>query len=40
MTDAHCHVSCGDPSVREFLVGRDFFGIHPWERWKNVKLNV
>ena len=31
MTDAHCHVSCGDPSVREFLVGRDFFGIHPWE---------
>ena len=31
MTDAHCHVSCGDPSVREFIVGRDFFGIHPWE---------
>jgi len=31
MTDAHCHVSCGDPSVREFLVGRDFFGVHPWE---------
>ena len=31
MTDAHCHVSCGDPSVREFLIGRDFFGIHPWE---------
>ena len=31
MTDAHCHVSCGDPSVREFLIGRDFFGIHPWK---------
>ena len=31
MTDAHCHVSCGDESVREFVVGRDFFGIHPWE---------
>jgi len=31
MTDAHCHVSCGDLSVRELLVGRDFFGIHPWE---------
>ena len=31
MTDAHCHVSCGDKSVRELLVGRDFFGVHPWE---------
>ena len=31
MTDAHCHVSCGDSSVREFIVGRDFFGVHPWE---------
>lgn len=31
MTDAHCHVPCGDPSVRELLVGRDFFGVHPWE---------
>ena len=31
MTDAHCHVSCGDPTVREFLIGRDFVGIHPWE---------
>ena len=30
MTDAHCHVSCGDASVREFLIGRDFFGVHPW----------
>ena len=30
MTDAHCHVSCGDKSVREFVVGRDFFGVHPW----------
>lgn len=31
MTDAHCHVSGGDESVREFLIGRDFFGLHPWE---------
>ena len=21
----------GDPSVREFLIGRDFIGVHPWE---------
>ena len=31
MTDAHCHVSCAEASVRELLVGRDFFGVHPWE---------
>lgn len=31
MTDAHCHISCGDASVRELLIGRDFFGVHPWE---------
>lgn len=31
MTDAHCHVSAGDPAIREFLIGRDFFGVHPWE---------
>lgn len=31
MTDAHSHVSSGDPSVREFLIGRDFVGLHPWE---------
>ena len=31
MTDSHCHVSGGDPSVREFLIGRDFIGVHPWE---------
>lgn len=30
MTDVHCHVTSGDPSVREFLIGRDFVGIHPW----------
>ena len=30
MTDAHCHVSGGDPSVRELLIGRDFVGVHPW----------
>ena len=34
MTDAHCHVSVGDPSVRELLIGRDFVGIHPWESGK------
>ena len=31
MTDAHCHLSCGDESIRELLVGRDFFGVHPWD---------
>ena len=31
MTDVHCHVTGGDPSVREFLIGRDFIGVHPWE---------
>lgn len=31
MTDSHCHVSSGDPSVREFLIGRDFIGVHPWD---------
>ena len=31
MTDAHCHVSAGDSSVRELLIGRDFAGVHPWE---------
>ena len=31
MTGAHCHVTGGDPSVREFLIGRDFIGVHPWE---------
>ena len=31
MTDAHCHVTGVDPSVRELLIGRDFVGIHPWE---------
>ena len=31
MTDAHCHLTGGDPTVREFLIGRDFFGAHPWE---------
>jgi len=34
MTDVHCHVTGGDPAVRELLVGRDFFGIHPWEALK------
>lgn len=31
MTDAHCHLPRGDGSAREFVVGRDFFGTHPWE---------
>ena len=31
MTDVHCHVTGGDLSVREFLIGRDFIGVHPWE---------
>ena len=31
MTDAHCHVTGGEPAVREFLIGRDFVGVHPWE---------
>lgn len=31
MTDAHCHFSASDPTVRELLVGRDFFGTHPWQ---------
>ena len=38
MTDAHCHVSCGDHSVRELLVGRDFFGVHPWETMGKLKV--
>ena len=40
MTDAHCHVTGGDPSVREFLIGRDFIGVHPWEADKcsNVRM--
>ena len=37
MTDAHCHVSCGDSSVRELLIGRDFFGVHPWETLEECK---
>lgn len=40
MTDAHCHVSCGDPAVREFIVGRDFFGVHPWEILDGVALDI
>lgn len=31
MTDVHCHISCADPAVREFLIGRDFIGVHPWD---------
>ena len=41
MTDAHCHVTGGDPSVREFLIGRDFIGVHPWEadQCSNVRMS-
>ena len=39
MTDAHCHVSCGDPAVRELIVGRDFFGTHPWETLEDGIMN-
>lgn len=35
MTDVHCHLPGGDPAVREFLIGRDFAGIHPWEGMKD-----
>ena len=38
MTDAHCHVSSGDSSVRELLIGRDFFGVHPWETLEECKV--
>lgn len=38
MTDVHCHVSCGDPSVREFIVGRDFFGTHPWDAASGIDI--
>ena len=31
MTDAHCHMTGGDLGVREFLIGRDFVGVHPWD---------
>jgi len=31
VTDAHCHLTGGDPTVREWLIGRDFVGVHPWE---------
>lgn len=40
MTDAHCHVSCGDESTRELLIGRDFFGVHPWETIGRTDLDV
>lgn len=32
MTDAHAHVIVG--AARHFLIGRDFFGTHPWEAEK------
>ena len=31
MTDVHCHVSASDSAVAEFLIGRDFAGVHPWD---------
>ena len=38
MTDAHCHETGGDPNVREFLIGRDFIGVHPWETLGNNRI--
>jgi len=40
MTDAHCHVSCGDAHIRELLIGRDFFGIHPWEATERAEAGL
>ena len=37
MTDAHCHVTGGDPEVRELLIGRDFLGVHPWDAGRVVE---
>lgn len=34
MTDAHCHIEGDNPSIREFVIGRDFVGVHPWESAK------
>ena len=28
----------GDPSVREFLIGRDFIGVHPWETLRSDRM--
>jgi TatD DNase family protein len=30
MTDVHCHIE-RPGTARQFLIGRDFAGIHPWE---------
>ena len=38
MTDVHCHVSGGDSNIREFLIGRDFIGVHPWETLGNNRI--
>ena len=31
MTDVHCHIRGGDDSVREFVIGEHFAGVHPWD---------
>lgn len=31
MTDVHCHLAGADETVREFLIGREFQGVHPWD---------
>lgn len=33
MTDVHCHVPVAG-SARQFLIGEDFVGIHPWETFE------
>lgn len=30
MTDVHCHLPAGG-NARELVIGRDFFGVHPWD---------
>ena len=40
MTDAHCHVSCGVPGIRELIIGRDFLGVHPWETLGSEEVRV
>lgn len=40
MTDVHCHIPSGDPTVREFLIGRDFVGVHPWTTLKQSEAEL
>ena len=40
MYDAHCHVSASEGGVSELLVGRDFFGLHPWEALNRTEADL